>query len=593
MPQSLGLPSRESMDGHIHAWRRQGDRIIDAERLLVEGEAKCFVVIGSCAELAQVRDAKVQAVEAQMKEEDMVRAIEGVQSPLMEDWSDDYANSDHWLKYWNAVGAPSDDSWPEGLTEDGDKLFLKDKPLVPEDRVEDLIDYWHNAHSIHPGRDKLQKDLVSRFLFPLGYYAVLNRYCKACAVCRATKHHNRSTARDPVYTAIPGSPIRSISLNVFAMPEVTVEGEVFDCVILAVDRHRGYIVAVPGKKSKKKDKKDKHGVGLQAKTVAQAMLWHWLMVFDVSAMVCGDRGTQLVGAWFHTMCKYMGMRHAKTVAYHSRSNRKEEAAGRQLFEGFRQLHIAEPGRNWYHSLWRVLQAYDDLPGPSGLSPHCILFLRDRVSRTLPWMNHGNVAREANAMTSQADDTAEKVCDAMVAEHAKRSEYFQSGEVHKYRLKDTVWAERQHKDVYSRHRQQSWYIPGVILWRTGQDVYVIQVGNNKTLERDHTQLLPRDSEPHGRVVSLEFTADVLNSDNDGEEDEYTAECILSEKANPSTPGGRLYKVRWKGFAASRDSWEPPSSFVPQYTSVWLDYIKAKKIKLDVQHVLVHLVIGDRD
>ena len=36
-----------------------------------------------------------------MKEEDMVRAIEGVQSVLMEDWSDDYANSDHWLKYWN------------------------------------------------------------------------------------------------------------------------------------------------------------------------------------------------------------------------------------------------------------------------------------------------------------------------------------------------------------------------------------------------------------------------------------------------------------------------------------------------------------
>ena len=90
------------------------------------------MVMGSRAELAQVRDAKVQAVEAQMKEEDMVRAIEGVRSILMEDWSDDYANSDHWLKYWNAVSAPSDDDWQEGLTEDGDKLFLKDKLLVPE-----------------------------------------------------------------------------------------------------------------------------------------------------------------------------------------------------------------------------------------------------------------------------------------------------------------------------------------------------------------------------------------------------------------------------------------------------------------------------
>ena len=76
------------------------------------------------------------------------------------------------------------------------------------------------------------------------------------------------------------------------------------------------------------------------------------------------------------MCKHMDIRHAKTVAYHSRSNGRAEVAGRQMFEKFRQLHIDEPGRNWYNSLWRVLQAYHDLPGPTGLSPHRILFLRE-------------------------------------------------------------------------------------------------------------------------------------------------------------------------------------------------------------------------
>ena len=95
-------------------------------------------------------------------------------------------------------------------------------------------------------------------------------------------------------------------------------------------------------------------------------------VFDVPAVICSDRGTQFVGAWFRTMCKYMGVRHAKTVAYHSRSNRRVEVARRQLFEKFRQLHIEEPGRIWYHSLWRVLQGYHDLSGPSGLSPNGIL-----------------------------------------------------------------------------------------------------------------------------------------------------------------------------------------------------------------------------
>ena len=382
--------------------------------------------------------------------------------------------------------------------------------------------------------------------------------------------------------------MRSVAMDVFAMPEVTVEGETYDCVILAVDRHSGYIVAVPGKKSKKKDKKDKHGVGLQAKTVANAMIRHWLTIFDVPAVICSDRGSQFVGTWFKTMCKHMGIRHAKTVAYHSRSNGQAEVAGRQMFEKFRQLHIDEPGRNWYNSLWRVLQAYHDLPGPTRLSPHRILFLRDRVSRTLPWLNHGKVARDANAMMAEADDTAAKVCKALQDEHEKRAKYFKQGKVQKYALRDTVWVERHHKDVLSRHRQASWYLPGVIVRKVGQDVYAVRVGDNKILDRDHTQLRPREPDPSGRPVTFEFTAGDLDSDDEGEDDHFTAERILTDKLDPGTPGGRLYKVRWKGFATSRDSWESPSSFVPRYTTVWMEYLRRKNISLDVKDVLVHLV-----
>ena len=256
--------------------------------------------------------------------------------------------------------------------------------------------------------------------------------------------------------------------------------------------------------SKKEDKKDKHGVGLQAKTVANAMIRHWLTIFDVPAVICSDRGSQFVGTWFKTMCKHMGIRHAKTVAYHSRSNGRAEVAGRQMFEKFPQLHINEPGRNWYNSLWRVLQAYHDLPGPTGLLPHCILFLWDGVSRTPPWLNHGKVARDANAMMAEADDTAAKVCKALQDEHDKRAQYFKQGKVRKYALQDTVWVERHHKDVLSRHRQASCHVPGVIVRKVGQDVYAVRVGDNKILDRDHTQLSPRAPDPPGRPEAVSRT-----------------------------------------------------------------------------------------
>ena len=60
-----------------------------------------------------------------------------------------------------------------------------------------------------------------------------------------------------------------------------------------------------------------------------------------------------MGSRLESMCKHMGIRHAKSAASHSRSNGRADVAGRQIFEKFRQLHNEEPRRNWLNSIWRV------------------------------------------------------------------------------------------------------------------------------------------------------------------------------------------------------------------------------------------------
>ena len=95
------------------------------------------------------------------------------------------------------------------------------------------------------------------------------------------------------------------------------------------------------------------------------------------------------------------------------------------------------------------------------------------------------------------------------------------------------------------------------------------------------------------MTFELTAGDVDSDDDSEEDDYTAERILTDEPDPGTPGGRLYKVRWKRLDASRDLWEPLSSFVPRYTTVWLDYLRKKGISLDVKDVLVYLIMQEGD
>ena len=110
----------------------EAKRIIKMENALEQEGVKCFVVMENRTNLAKFRGARVQAIREETLEQWMLAPVELVRSVLTEDWSDDYAASEHWSRYWNAVSAPSGDEWPEGLTEDGDKLFLKDKVLVPE-----------------------------------------------------------------------------------------------------------------------------------------------------------------------------------------------------------------------------------------------------------------------------------------------------------------------------------------------------------------------------------------------------------------------------------------------------------------------------
>ena len=73
------------------------------------------------------------------------------------------------------------------------------------------------------------------------------------------------------------------------------------------------------------------------------------------------------------------------------------------------------------------------------------------------MNHGKVARYADAMMSEADATSAKVCKSLHDEHKQRAKYFEEAKIRKYSLMDTVWVERHHKDVLTRHCRQLWQI----------------------------------------------------------------------------------------------------------------------------------------
>ena len=147
----------------------------------------------------------------------------------------------------------------------------------------------------------------------------------------------------------------------------------------------------------------------------------------------------------------------------------------------------------------------------------------------------------------------------------------------FRVGDPVWVIRP--CPMGTHRTKTWFTPGEVVRRIGEDTYRIKVGHGQFWERHESQLRVREPDLRGQHVSLDYTAHEAASDDDyAEQDDYTVEKILAQRPNASAPRGLEFKVRWRGYGPFHDTWEPVPSFVPRIKTPFMDYIRKHKTKL---------------
>ena len=130
--------------------------------------------------------------------------------------------------------------------------------------------------------------------------------------------------------------------------------------------------------------------------------------------------------------------------------------------------------------------------------------------------------------------------------------------HKFRVGDPVWLLRPRP--MGTHRTKTWFTPGEVVRRIGEDTYRIKVGPRQFRERHESQLRPREPDVRGKHVSLDYAAHEADSDDDyAEQEDYTVEKIPAQRPSASAPGGLEFKVRWRGYGPSHDTWEPSLPF----------------------------------
>ena len=134
-------------------------------------------------------------------------------------------------------------------------------------------------------------------------------------------------------------------------------------------------------------------------------------------------------------------------------------------------------------MWPALKAHHDTPTPGGLSPHQILFGRDPLGRGLP-LSGDCMAMDAKEFFAQQEATARDIRQQLEKEHAERQKSAPSSTAQKFRVGDPVWVIRPRP--MGTHRTKTWFTPGEVVRRIGEDTYQ---GGSRTVPG-----APRESTP---------------------------------------------------------------------------------------------------
>ena len=154
----------------------------------------------------------------------------------------------------------------------------------------------------HVGPDRLwyHFETTTEFALPGVAKKFTQKVMRQCETCQAAKRaHRFAGPQEP--SPVPPRAMVHVAIDLFRMDTVKKGEETFDTMAVCVDRHSGWIIAVPCL--------DK---GLSGRKLALLMLKEW-QIFGIPSIVSTDKGSHFTSAWWQTLCAELGIRHAYSL----------------------------------------------------------------------------------------------------------------------------------------------------------------------------------------------------------------------------------------------------------------------------------------
>ena len=406
------------------------------------------------------------------------RGGEQVEAPLgscfKHNWSEWYAQCDRWSEEWASMQDYDENfEWPIGIQIVDGRMFSFGKLCVPTPIQKEWVRVSH-ANLGHLGFERTWKMLQRLYVW--GDDSKAKKFAKTvakeCETCQACVRP-RSRLGPMVYAPIPPAIMANVAIDVFMMHPVQFEGKLYDCVILCVDRHSGWLIAVPEVMQ-----------GLTGAKAAKAMITQWSF-FGIPTRITSDQGPQFANSWWKTMCAKLGIEHIYTQPYHHQANGRVERAGQEMREILRKFD-ADQHINWVSALPRALRLLHDTPGESGLSPYETVFGRERFCAHVPYLPPRE-CEDAQDFFKRMKEVDLLVAKTLNELHQKSAD--QKNAKRKQQkpllLNTIVWYKRQ--EGTATKMDTRWVGPCEVIKREGEDSYVVRTGQNTQIKAHRTDL----------------------------------------------------------------------------------------------------------
>lgn len=411
----------------------------------------------------------------------------------------------------------------------------------------------------HFGYRKTLEKLKRRYWWK-GMAKEVNAWCRACLRCKMAT----STRHRPYGPLAPLPPPdrawEEVTFDFITdLPQCRQSGVDYDSIMVIVDRLTKMAHYVPARSD------------WDGKDLGYVWIREIIRLHGVPKRIISDRGPLMNAKHWETFNHYLNARRVLTSAYHPQTDGQTERQN-QTLEQYLRIYCALEQDDWVQWLPLAEFAYNDSThATTKMSPFQANTGLDPRRADWPDLGLGEGESPLGHEMAAKVISLQRICKQNIeSANAYQKEYADKKRMPiPFKIGDKVLLSNKNIKSQRPRKKLDWkYIgPGTVEEQIGSSAFKVNIpGLHNVHPVFHASLLEPYSDntliPHPNLPIV----DVLRSFGD---DVYEVEKIIQRRQNSS--GGWEYLIKWKGYSAEENSWEP-GSFISGNTlqKFWKDH-----------------------